>query len=106
MKYKFTSPIRIGDLANSILVDELEVESISLIFDPQRPVLSIVLIHKQSGWTHNVVYTDSTAVEFWARLCEQSFDSICNELLKKLMSDKNLPTGSIELPVLTPVIAA
>lgn len=103
MKFKLATPITVGDLTNSVIVDELEVESLSVAFDPQVPVLSVVLLHRTSGWQHNVVYRDSSAVEFWARLCEQSFDTICNELLKKLVFDNSLPAGNIEPLVATPV---
>lgn len=96
MAYKFEQPIRVGDLDNSILVDALEIQSVSLTFDPQLPVLSIVLVHKPSGWQHVVTYTDSSAVEFWARTFESQFDYICQCVIQKLVTDSKLPTGTLD----------
>jgi len=95
MKYKLSTPVSVGDLTQRIEVDELEIESLSLIFDPQRPVLSIVLLHRPSGWQHNVVYRDSSAVEFWARVYEAEFDFLHKAVLQKIIADKKLPEGTI-----------
>jgi hypothetical protein len=95
MKYKFAQPVRVGDLNSAILVDELEFKTMSLSFDPQDPVVSVVLVHKATGWTHNVIYTDSTAVEFWARTMEAQFDLICRSLVEKMSVDAKLPAGTL-----------
>ncbi len=95
MNYKFAQPVTIGDLANPVTVQELTLHSVSLTLDPERPVLSVVLEHKDSGWKHVVTYTDSTAVEFWARAQEAHFDAICEALLAKLAGDGKLPPGAL-----------
>lgn len=95
MKYKLHQTMRVGDFTNWVDVDEMEVKSVSVTFDPQRPVLSVVLIHQASGWQHNVVYTDSTAVEFWARTMEQQLDAVCRALVEKLARDAKLPAGTL-----------
>ena len=96
MTYTLASPVNVsGDLSNPLLVDSLELFSVSLTFDPQEPVLSAVLVHKPSGWKHNVVYRDSTAVEFWARAMEQQFDAVCRALMEKLAGDAKLPAGTL-----------
>ena len=95
MKYVLAKPISMGDLANSFVVDELELRSLSLTFDPENPVLSAVLEHKATGWQHVVTYFDSTAAEFWARTAEPQFDAIARALLEKLATDGKLPPGTL-----------
>jgi len=93
MKHTLGSPITVGDFSNRVVVDELDIQSISLTLDPQNPVLSVVLVHKASGWQHVVTYTDSSAVEFWARAMEREFDAIADAMLKRLVADGKLPAG-------------
>ena len=100
MIYKLTTPATVGDLANSISVDMLELKSLSLTFDPLRPVLSIVLIHPASGWEHVVTYTDSSAVQFWAQTLAAQFDEIANAAIQKLVADGKLPPGTADSAVL------
>lgn len=94
MKYRLHVPVTIGDLLNPITIDELEFHSLSLTFDPEGPVLSAVLEHKVSGWKHAVTYTDSSAVEFWARTVEAPMDAIVKAAIEKLVADNKLPAGS------------
>lgn len=94
MKYKLRVPVTIGDLLNPITIDEFEFHSISLTFDPERPVLSMVLEHKASGWKHAVTYVDSSAAEFWARTMEAPIDAIVKAAIEKLVADNKLPAGS------------
>ena len=95
MKYKLNTPATVGDLTNPLTIDEFELHSISMTFDPQNPVLSVVLEHKASGWKHVVTYTDSTAVEFWARAYNDEFDFLHGAVLKKLIADGKLPLGTL-----------
>ncbi len=95
MKYKLKNPATIGDLANPVLIEELELFSMSMTFDPEEPVLSVVLIHRTSGWKHVVTYTDPTAVEFWAHLYEAEFDFLRRAVLQKLVADGKLPPGTL-----------
>lgn len=95
MKYKLSPPMFVGDLANRIEIDELEIKSMSMTFDPQDPVLSIVFLHKPTGWQHNIVYVDSSAVEFWARTLEPEFDFLLAAVLKKMVTDQKLPPGAL-----------
>src|SRR5689334_14351645 len=99
MKYTLTTPVTIGDLANLITVDELELKSISLTFDPLQPVLSIVLVHPTSGWQHVVTYTDSSAVQFWAQALASQFDAIAAAAIQKLVDDGKLPAGAADNPI-------
>src|SRR6266404_1211523 len=96
MKYTLATPVNVGGFDNPLQIDSFEVHSISLTFDPQSPVLSVVLEHKASGWKHNVVYRDSTAVEFWARTMEQQLDAVCRALVEKLAADARLPAGTLD----------
>ena len=54
--YKLKTPMTIGDLKNQIVVDELVIVSCSMTFRREEPVISMVFLHPQSGWTHNVCY--------------------------------------------------
>lgn len=94
--FKLTQPITIGDITNSIVVDQLDLHSISLAFDPQAPVLSAVLEHKASGWKHVVTYVDPTVVQFWANGTQVAhFDAIVAGLVQKLVTDGKLPAGRL-----------
>lgn len=95
MKYTLAVPVTIGDLSNPLQVDCLELHSLSITFDPEGPVLSAVLVHQPSGWKHNVVYTDSGAVEFWARTLEKEFDAVMRGIGEKLVRDGKLPAGTL-----------
>lgn len=96
MKYVLTPSITVGDFSNQTVIDELEIQSASLCFDPQVPTLSVVLLHKPSGFQHVVTYRDSSAVEFWAKTFAGQFDFLAQALLQKLAADSKLPAGTIE----------
>ena len=95
MKYTLATPVNVGGFDNPVQIDSFEVHSVSLTFDPQLPVLSVVLEHKASGWKHNLVYRDSSAAEFWARTMEQQLDAVCRALVEKLAGDGKLPPGAV-----------
>lgn len=74
--HKFATPIRVGDLANGITVDALELVGISINFQPvvdtdipgamkgrvlkNRVIVSCVLHHAASGWTHTITLSEHT----------------------------------------------
>lgn len=110
MIYKLDIPITVGDFENQIVVDQLELRSMSMVLDGANPVLSIVLIHVVSGWSHNIVYRDATAMDFWNSLESGSATSrsaptggaaapapsaVSSQIFAKLMADKKLPSGSV-----------
>jgi len=100
MKLKLNSPVEVGDLVNPVSVDELEIIAISLNFDPyyaedkQKPraILSIVLLHRASGYKQPITYEDASALEF----CNQVKDSLKTAVWQKLSADKKLPNGTFE----------
>lgn len=74
--HKLTTPIRVGDLANGITVDALDLVSISINFQPlldtpkgspshikylrDRVIVSCMLHHAASGWIHTVTLSEHT----------------------------------------------
>lgn len=102
MKHVLNQPVAVGDFAKSVQIDELEMESVSLTFDAQRPVLSFVMLHRASGWQWNVVYSDSSAVEFWARTLESQFDEIIRKGFLKMADDNKIPPGTLSAGTLSP----
>lgn len=97
--YRFTSPMRVGDLSQSVMVDELRLASISLNFENfyaknGTAILSVVLEHVASGQKLNVVYNDAAALAFWQNL-DTVTSKISNDLLRKLQGDGKLPPGQL-----------
>lgn len=98
----FTTPRNVGDLDNQITIDRLKVVAIS--FNRQASheaagtvVLSILLEHPASGWTHNVVYVGADAL-VQARLINTgnfTTKSLHTRILEKLLADGKLPAGII-----------
>jgi hypothetical protein len=96
--YKLAMPMTVGDLANRISIDQLELVSISLNFEPfytgqatPIAILSIVLLHRASGWKETITYQDGSALAFWtahAPVLEAA-------ILAKLMADAKLPAGTV-----------
>jgi hypothetical protein len=99
MIYTLTNPVTVGDLTNPIVIDKLQLASISLNFAPSytsqgKAVLSIVLIHVASGYTINIVYSDSTALGFWTAL-DTIGSVVTKAVFAKLTADGKLPAGTL-----------
>lgn len=74
--HRFATPIRVGDIKNGITVDALDLVSISVNFKPvletpkgqsahikywrDQVIVSCVLHHAASGWTHTVTLSEHT----------------------------------------------
>jgi hypothetical protein len=56
--------------------------------------MSVVLVHRESGYKHNVVYSDNSALDFWQRI-EKEEEVISKEVLGKLIADGKLPAGTL-----------
>jgi hypothetical protein len=99
MVYTLTNPITVGDLTNPIAVDKLELASVSLNFEPVysdkgAAILSIVLVHRASGYKVNVVYNDATAMAFWTAL-NTAGSVVTKSVFAKLTADGKLPAGTL-----------
>jgi hypothetical protein len=99
MIYTLTNPITVGDLTNPITVDKLELASISLNFEPiysdtGKAILSIVLVHRASGYKVNIVYNDATALNFWNALNTAS-SVVTKAAFTKMTADGKLPAGTL-----------
>jgi hypothetical protein len=99
MKFTLEQPVQVGDLMNPIVIDAMELASISLNFEPERSskgtaILSVVLAHRASGYKINVVYDDATALDFWRQI-EQEEEVISRQVLSKLINDGKLPAGTL-----------
>lgn len=99
MIYTLTTPITVGDLTSPITVDKLELSGVSLNFEPERTangtaILSIVLVHRASGYKVNVVYNDATALAFWSAL-NTATSVVTKAVFAKLTADGKLPTGTL-----------
>ncbi len=98
MIYTLTMPVTVGELTNPITINQLELASVSLNFEPERSskgtaILSIVLVHRASGYKVNVVYSDATALAFWMSL--DAGASVTRALFQKLAADGKLPAGAL-----------
>jgi hypothetical protein len=93
MIYTLTNPITVGDLNHSIIIDALQVESLSITCNQQKPVLSVILVHPASGYQLNVVYTDATALAFWDAV--NSGSVLERATFERLMKDNKLPQGTL-----------
>ena len=97
--YRFNNPVQVGDLSQSVNVDELRLASISLNFEnfyakTGTAILSVVLEHAASGQKLNVVYNDAAALAFWQNL-DTATSKITTGILNKLQGDGKLPPGTI-----------
>lgn len=96
MEYTLTNPVTVGDLSNPITVDKLEVASFSMNFEPTlsdngTAVLSVVLVHRASGYTMNIVYRDASALSFW----QNHSATLETDIFAKLVADSKLPAGTV-----------
>lgn len=109
-KYTLKTPMRVGDLTNGFAVDSLDLVSISINFQPEKKnaVVSCMLQHLPSGWTHTVTLSENTghvwdtdnrpvtkgqkADELWAALRAEfpTFEQKVLELLQE-----HLPEGTV-----------
>jgi hypothetical protein len=98
--YRFKNPVRVGDLSQSIEVQELQLASVSVNFQNHyakngTAILSVVLEDLASGHKLNVVYNDADALALWQEL--DTIDGrITLVILNKLQADGKLPPGAIE----------
>ena len=101
-KITFSTPIPVGDLGSSIMVDELVIATIS--FNRQKSytsegkaVLSVGLEHPGSGWVHTITYIDAPALAFINALDKSDFraSSMGRRLLEKLVTDGKIQSGEI-----------
>ncbi len=93
MIYTLTTPQTVGDLSKPILIDKLQLYSISLTAGDARPTLSIVLIHVASGYQVNVVYSDATVMTFWNAI--NAGNALTQAAFQKLIADGKLPAGTL-----------
>jgi hypothetical protein len=103
MIYTLTNPLTVGDLTNPVTVDKLELASVALNFEPTYAdkgvaILSIVLVHRASGYKVNVVYNDATAMAFWTALNTVG-SVVTKSVFAKLAADAKLPTGTLDAEV-------
>lgn len=96
MKYTLANPVQVGDLTNPITVDSLEVGSFSMNFEPSisdsgNAILSVVLVHRASGYKMNIVYQNADALAFWT----ERESVLGTDIFNKLISDGKLPNGSL-----------
>ncbi|HZP31888.1 MAG TPA: hypothetical protein VFB23_00900 [Candidatus Acidoferrales bacterium] len=102
-KFTLTTPQNVGDLNNPILIDVLAVTAISFNFDPAltgsstpQMIVSIVLKHLPSGWSHNIVYkgnADGAAALAWFN--SNFAQNLVTAVLNRLVADGKLPPGTI-----------
>jgi len=86
-------------LTNPITVNALELSAVSLNFEPERSsngvaILSIVLVHRASGYKFNIVYNDATALAFWTALNTAS-SVVTKAVFAKLTADGKVPAGTL-----------
>lgn len=96
MIYKLATPVHVGDLNSPLQVDALEISALSFNLDVEHKdhaILSVVLIHRASGWKHTVTYQDGTALAFWNAL--NGGNAVSSVVFAKLTADKKLPEGSL-----------
>jgi hypothetical protein len=96
LRYKLTSPVNVGDLAQSIQVSELKLVSISLNYTDvytkaNEAILSVCMIEPSTGYPVNVVYQDASALSM-ARTIEAQIGA---EIFQKLAADGKLPAGTL-----------
>lgn len=111
--HKLATPIRVGDLKSGITVDALDLVSISINFQPvldtpkdrpahikywrDRVIVSCVLRHPGSDWTHTVTLSENTAKDKEARAMwdkiKEKFPDFEKEILAMLA--EHLPPGTV-----------
>ena len=98
MIYTLATPVTVGDINNQTVIDQLELASMSLNFEPVysdkgTAFLSIVLVHRASGHKINVVYSDASALDFWTKL--NAGGAVESSVFAKLRADGKLPVGTV-----------
>ncbi|HEV1992515.1 MAG TPA: hypothetical protein VGR34_06590 [Candidatus Dormibacteraeota bacterium] len=94
MIYTLATPVNVGDFNKPLLIDKLELSAVSInldIADPAKAVLSIVLIHRASGWKLTIIYEDATSRSFWNSL--NTANAVTQAAFTKMVADGKLPAG-------------
>lgn len=93
LTYTLATPVTVGDFLNPVVVDKLQLYSISLTAGDAKPTLSVVLIHVASGYQINLVYTDATVMTFWNAI--NAGNALTRAAFQKLVADGKLPAGTL-----------
>lgn len=100
MIYTLNTPVMVGDLANPITIDAVELASVSFNFEPAysdagTAIVSVVLVHRASGYKYNVVFNDAASLTQWA-----NFDGVNNAITKaifnRLKIAGKIPAGDLK----------
>lgn len=96
MQYTLATPTTVGDLQHQTVIDKLEIASISMNFEPLysdngTAILSVMLVHRESGYKMNVVYSDASALAFW----QAHQGTLGPDAFAKLIADSKLPAGTL-----------
>ncbi len=88
----FTTPVQVGDISNAIAVDKLDLVSVSVNFRGATPIVSVVLEHATSKWTHTVTLTGAEGGVQWTAI-KAAFPNFEKTILTLLAG--KLPPGII-----------
>jgi len=98
VKVRLAQPITVGTIYNQITVKEMEIASVSFNFEPElkkrgKAILSVVLVDPATGWKHNIVIRDATALNVWQAVDKNN--NISRRLLTQILGEGRLPAGEI-----------
>jgi hypothetical protein len=88
------SSFRVGDLANGVIVDKLDLVSVSINFQPENKnaIVSVMLRHPASGFIHTVTISGSDGDLQWAAI-KAALPAFEKQILTLIAA--KLPTGTI-----------
>ena len=102
MRYVFQQPVKMGDLQNQISIDSLELASVSFNFEPfhkdaGKAIVSVVLVHRSSGYKANIVIPDAAGLALWnqVRVSNFAIKGLDIIILEYLLTNLLLPAGSV-----------
>lgn len=87
-----TAPVHVGDLVGGITVDQLELVSVSINLQGATAVVSMMLRHPASGWTHTVTLRGADGDTQWAAI-QAAFPNFEKQILTMLAA--KLPEGNV-----------
>ena len=87
-----SEPIEMGDLANRITVQHLEIVAIAINLQAihvaqGNAALSLILEDPDTGWKTTITYRDASALAFWGALDESVTLALLQAVWDKLAAD-------------------
>jgi hypothetical protein len=92
--FTLNTPVTVGDMSHQIVVDKVDLVSVSINFTLNPPIVSCILLHVASGWSYPVTFTGAEAVSALTAI-RNAIPGFDNTILTLLAGSGKLPAGTV-----------